>query len=520
MAKQSNAAPQKRGFFARLFGRREAVPKTARRNFAGARPVGSLASWQPQNWSADALARSDLDRLRARARSLARDNDYMRKFLNMVESNVIGRDGFALQMRVLLDNADEPDALANKAIEAAFSRWARRGVCDVTGQMSFTDLQRLLIRSVARDGEVLIRHISGFDNDYGYALQVLDIDRLDTGYNVPQQNGRNAVRMGVELNSYSRPVAYWLRTAHPGESYGQTGTGNLRERVPAEQISHIFLHDRPEQRRGFPWVASAIIGLQNLSGYQEAAIIAARVGASKMGFFKQTEDADNFMPPIDGQEVDNGRGSIDLIDSVEPGTFHELPQGYDFTPFDPDYPHANYDAFVKASLRGIASGLNVAYHSLANDLEGVNFSSIRSGTLEERDTWMTLQNWFAEAFLYAVFDRWIEAALLMGAIKMPPGKSLPAGKLDKFKACNWQGRRWSWVDPLKDINAHKEAVALTVKSRRDICAEMGLDFEDVITQIEQENQMLAEKGIIADIKPAASAAEPESEDSPNEENEA
>ena len=145
MAKQSNAAPQKRGFFARLFGRREAVPKTARRSFAGARPVGSLASWQPQNWSADALARSDLDRLRARARSLARDNDYMRKFLNMVESNVIGRDGFALQMRVLLDNADKPDALANKAIEAAFSRWARRGVCDVTGQMSFTDLQRLLI---------------------------------------------------------------------------------------------------------------------------------------------------------------------------------------------------------------------------------------------------------------------------------------------------------------------------------------------------------------------------------------
>lgn len=181
MAKQSNAAPQKRGFFARLFGRRDSVPQTARRNFAGARPVGSLASWQPQNWSADALARSDLDRLRARARSLARDNDYMRKFLNMVESNVIGRDGFALQMRVLLDNADKPDALANKAIEAAFSRWARRGVCDVTGQMSFTDLQRLLIRSVARDGEVLVRHISGFDNDYGYALQVLDIDRLDTG---------------------------------------------------------------------------------------------------------------------------------------------------------------------------------------------------------------------------------------------------------------------------------------------------------------------------------------------------
>ena len=108
----------------------------------------------------------------------------------------------------------------------------------------------------------------------------------------------------------------------------------------------------------------------------------------------------------------------------------------------------------------------------------------------------------------------------MGAIKMPSGKSLPAGKLDKFKACNWQGRRWSWVDPLKDINAHKEAVALSVKSRRDICTEMGLDFEDVIAQIEQENQLLAVKGIAAAVKPAAVAAESKPEETSDERPEA
>lgn len=495
MANHQAAAP-KRGFFARLFGKKPPEPPSGRRrNFAGARPFGALQSWQPQNWSADALARSDLDRLRARARSLARDNDYMRKFLQMVESNIVGREGFALQMRVPLDSSDQPDTLANRAIEAAFGRWARRGVCDVTGTLSFADVQRLLVRSVARDGEALVRHIGGFENGYGYAVQVLDIDRLDTDFNRPAQYGKNAVRMGVELNDYSRPVAYWLRTAHPGENHLLSETEQFHERVPAEQISHIYLHDRPEQRRGFPWVASAIIGLQNLGGYQEAAIIAARVGASKMGFFKQTEEADNFLPPIDGQEQDNGRGGLDLIDSVEPGTFHELPQGYDFTPFNPDYPHANYDAFVKASLRGIASGLGVAYHSLANDLEGVNFSSIRSGTLEERDAWMALQNWFTEAFLYDVFERWIAAALLHGAVKSAAGMPLPAAKLDKFSNHHWQGRRWAWVDPLKDINAHKEAVSLAVKSRRAIADEMGVDFDDVVAQIEQENQLLSEKGI-------------------------
>ena len=175
----NNPTVQKRGFFARMFGRKqpEQSQQGNRRNFAGAGRLGALQSWQPQNWSADALAQSDLDRLRARARSLARDNDYMRKFLQMVESNIIGREGFALQMRVPMDNSNSSDSIANRAIEAAFYRWARRGVCDVTGLLSFADLQRLLVRSVARDGEALVRHIWGFGNDYGYALQVLDIDR-------------------------------------------------------------------------------------------------------------------------------------------------------------------------------------------------------------------------------------------------------------------------------------------------------------------------------------------------------
>lgn len=493
--KKTPQTTQKRGFFARIFGKSSPEPprNPQKRHYAAAKIGGALQNWQPQNWSADALARSDLDRLRARSRSLARDNDYMRRFLQMAENNIIGREGFLLQMRVKMDNG-AADTLANQAIESAFWRWARRGVCEVSGGLSFADVQRLLIRSVARDGEALVRHIVGFDNEFGYALQILDIDRLDTDFNRAASQAQNAVRMGVELNAYSRPVAYWLRTAHPHDQHA-TQSLNVRERVPASEISHIFLHDRPEQRRGFPWVASAILGLQNLGGYQEAAIIAARIGAAKMGFFTKNDEADHFMPPIDGETQTNANGGVDLIDTVEPGTLHELPQGYDFKSFDPDYPHANYDAFVKATLRGIASGMGASYHNLANDLENVTFSSIRSGTLEERDNWLALQDWFINAFLFDVFDNWIQAALLCGAIKLPSGKALPASKLDKFGQHHWQGRRWQWVDPFKDIAAAEKAVALGVKSRRQIADELGVDFDDVIAQLEQETQLLQEKGL-------------------------
>ena len=101
----------------------------------------------------------------------------------------------------------------------------------------------------------------------------------------------------------------------------------------------------------------------------------------------------------------------------------------------------------------------------------------------------------------------------MGAIKLPSGKALPPAKLDKFKNSQWQGRRWSWVDPLKDIKTHEAAVSLAVKSRRDICAEMGLDFDDVLAQIEQENVLMAEKGIISTVSNSAAAVE----ETPNDE---
>ena len=169
--------------------------------------------------------------------------------------------------------------------------------------------------------------------------------------------------------------------------------------------------------------------------------------------------------------------------TAEAGSFDVLPQGYDFKSYNPDYPTNNYEAFFKSCLRGVAVGWGVAYNSLGNDLEGVNFSSIRSGTLEERENWMVLQSWMIETFMRPMFMDWLESALLKGAITMPNGFALPAGKLSKFAEHNWQGRRWQWVDPMKDIEAGRLAVKSGISSPQIIAAQQGVDIDDVIQSI-------------------------------------
>jgi lambda family phage portal protein len=155
-----------------------------------------------------------------------------------------------------------------------------------------------------------------------------------------------------------------------------------------------------------------------------------------------------------------------------------------FQPFNPDYPSAMFADFVKANLRGIASGLGVAYHALANDLEGVSFSSIRSGTLEERDSWMMIQEWFSSSFLERVFAEWLPSALAFGQVTMVNGSALPMAKIDKFRPHSWQGRRWEWVDPLKDIEADIAAINAGLKSPQSVAAKLGLDYEDLLVEIQ------------------------------------
>jgi lambda family phage portal protein len=150
---------------------------------------------------------------------------------------------------------------------------------------------------------------------------------------------------------------------------------------------------------------------------------------------------------------------------------------------------------MKTRLRSIASGMGVTYHGLANDLEGVNFSSIRSGTLEERDAWMVLQDWFAESFLRPVFAEWLRWSLTLGAIRYPAGAALPIAKLDKFTDHTWLGRRWGWVDPLKDIEAARLSIKTGIASPQMIAAQNGVDVADMLQAIADFETQVAAAGV-------------------------
>ena len=478
------------GLFDR-FRRQEAAPRveptvprrltpTRRRGFDGGQESRLLYSWIAGNSSADRDVRQALKVMRARSRDLADNNDYARRFLQVLENNVVGPDGVRLQARAKRQDGrlDEPD---NALIEDRFKQWAKRGVCTVDGRHSLNSAARLVLRSVARDGEVLVRLVRGpqAQNRFEFALQIIESDQLDFDYWAVARNG-NEIRMGVEIDGFNRPVAYYLLPYHPGDDVMRRGATE-RERVPAENVLHIYKADRPGQTRGVPWIASAIVRLKMLGGYEEAELVAARTASAKMGFFVSLDG--------EGGPVEDKTPDGDYLTDAQPGSFERLAHGEDFKPFDPQHPTTAFSEFVKALLRGTSAGLGVSYHALSNDLSEANYSSLRQGALEDRDAWRTLQSWLIECFYEPVYAAWLEPAIMSGALP------LPFSRLDKFRAAEWQARGWQWVDPLKEVNANKIAVEQGFKSRRQVVGDTGKDFEAVIDEIAADQALAESKGV-------------------------
>lgn len=457
----------------------QATPQV--RKFQAARIDRLSADWLATQVSINEELRGDLDLLRRRGRELVNNNDYARKFREMCQDNIIGPGGVRLQVRVE-DRPGQPDRMANQAIEGAWRDWSAR--CDVTGKQPLRDLCETLVGGLPSDGEFLVRMVRGADagNRFNFALQLIDVDRIDTTYN--GQHAGNSVIMGVEVDAYRRPLALHIFAAHPNDGIH---TSRQRVRVPVADLIHGFKVERAEQLRGIPWMAPGMLSLHHLGNFKLAALLAAEHGANHYGFFTTPDGT----APIGGVTGDDPT----QITTSQPGTFDTLPAGVSFQAFDSKYPEQNFGPFVKTTLQRIASGWGVAYHSLANDLEGVSFSSIRSGTLEERDRWMADQEWFVATFLEPVFRAWLQMALLSGAVVMPNGSALPAAKIEKFSRHEWQPRRWDWVDPKADTEANILKVKAGLMAPQDLAAAMGYDFDDVLSRIKAAQDLADEYGV-------------------------
>jgi lambda family phage portal protein len=496
-------------------------PKRATRQYAGARVSRLTTGWGTASTSEDAELSSSLRALRDRCRALVRDAGYAKRAKVVVVNNVV-HVGIGLQANVRSTRGERFDRV-NESIEKAWADWCRADSCHTGGSLHFADLERALMGQVFETGEIFVRlHFAPFGRSaVPLALELIEPERIADDFQQPPPGSVGEYRLGIEQDVFGRPLAYWIRDRHPNEAHVRPGRSDRLVRVPAAEIIHLRIIERWPQSRAVPWMHAVARKLNDVDGYTEAEIVAARGAANYMGVIES--DADDF-----GEQQDDGTTQMEL----QPGIVERLRPGEKFDLVAPNRPNAAADQFIRLMLREIASGIGLSYESLSRDYSQSNYSSSRLALLDDRDLWRVLQGWFIRTFRQRLHETWLQQAVLARAISAISVEEYAINPA-KFEAVQFKPRGWGWVDPTKEVEAYKEAVKAGFTTVGDVVAATagGLDLEDVANARRDELELFEELDLTFDTspevyvkaqaKPAEPAAEPAAakpaEDDPEDE---
>lgn len=449
-------------------GLRRARQRSALRNYAAGRQRVGQKYWRAAPSGPNAEIEPALELLRSRSRQMVRDNPYAARAVTVLVAHQIGTGITA--------------RISNPDVQLLWDAWAAR--CDHDGMHDIGGLMALAARTMAEGGEALIRIRTLSQAEarrrglpVPITLQVMEGDMLPLSTTYLPRPSR--IENGVEFSADGTRVAYHLRREHPGElrRMGETPIEDL-ERVPADQIIHLFRVLRPGQVRGVPDFAPVLLRMKQLDDYEDATLETAKA-QSLLGVFITTPDP--LETPTGG---DTDTPAFDLY----PGMVHNLPSGTEPRFLTPGGA-GGFEPFALHQLMAIASGMGVTYDQITGDLRQANYSSLRAGKIEfrrkvEQDQW--------QLFIPRMCDRLWAAFAATAAI---------GGAASDMATVKWQPPRFEMIDPNKEISAAVDSVRAGFETWDQVVSSFGYDPTEQADEIARSNERFDARGLILDVDP-------------------
>lgn len=424
-----------------------------------------------------AVTRGAVDALRNYARHLERNHDIARGALDILVRNTVGANGITIEPQPR--NADGSiDTQTAAALLALWTDWWARP--EVSWTFDWPHAQRMLARSLFRDGEVLFQEIAGpvpyldHGSKVPYSLELLEADFLPLNYDDLDRN----VVQGVERNAWGRAVAYHVYKQHPGDA-GLLATLD-RKRVSADSMRHIAMRDRIGQVRGISIFASVLARLDDVKDYEESERIAAKVAASMAAVIKKGA------PDIYGQTTngDDGKPKPRELKFAPGMIFDDLLPGESIETIDSSRPNAGLKDFRDGQLRAVSAGVGVSYSSMSKNYDGT-YSAQRQELVEQWGAYGVLQQFIGAQCIKPVWRSFVGTAINSGLVRIPR-----AADLSRLYDAHFIGPSMPWIDPYKEMQAMDLAETAGYMSGPEIIRRRGATPSDVI---EQESAWLEQR---------------------------
>ncbi|HME97114.1 MAG TPA: phage portal protein [Methylomirabilota bacterium] len=452
---------------------------------AGRRTQG----WRWTTGDAAASMGTALGTLRHIARDLERNNGWAKSTLRGLANRVIG-------WGIMPDTEAMPST-----VRARWEAWANTTACDADGRQTFAGLQKLAIKTMARDGEVLVRRRwrTMADVEGGLPLpmqlQLLEPDYLDPLKDGLTTPGGGRIVQGVEFDAIGRRVAYWMLPEHPGSSFVPS-RGTASGRIPAAEVLHIFPADRVGQVRGPSSFAPVVLTLKDFDEYEDAALMKQKIAACLAVI---TSDVDGTSPALGSTTTEDPS-----IDRLEPGMILNAAPGRSVTVVDPPSV-SEHGPFTQTMLRKIAAGMPAtSYEDLTGDYSQVNFSSARMGRLR---AWDDVEDWrwlvLVPQFCDPIWAWFLQA---MAVLEEVPTRA---------RTIEWTAPAAPMIDPEKEGLAYQRNVRIGALTWPEMVRERGYNPTRQLREISEWNKKFDAAGVVLDSDPRTTSQQGQPRDAAN-----
>lgn len=449
------------------------------RAYEGASTRHTLSTWGQTSYGPTGAITSDVSVLRNRLRALVRNNNYIRRIVNIKASEIVGS---GVSPAWTTENVE-----LNKELKSHWDTWVDEA--DYYGLLNFQGLLQLIVKTLSVCGELIVQFVYPRRDSLfmPFQLKLMEPEYLISD-SYPLQNN-NVLFNGIELSPGGRRVAYHLHREHPDEIISWTG-GYSTIRILAKHILHIFEPQRCGQMRGEPELSSVVEAAYNIGNYNTSERIRKNAAACFCAFIYSEEgEADNAdLPTIDAVNVDdadtggNVTNNEDYVATLEPGLLQYLLPGQKVEFSNPVDVGGNYEAWMYRQLTELAAGADMLYEHITGDYKRVSYSAMKSAIIPQRRLWKSKQeNILVFQFCRPIIAKWLDILVLSEKISIPDYWE----NRRKYQKIVWSFCGWDWLDPEKEAKGYKTLVRCGFETRDGV---IGLRTNRSPSELDEEQQ--------------------------------
>jgi len=368
--------------------------------------------------SADYFMRDSRTALVNESRDFDRNNMIYESVVNRAVDNILGSNGFTL-------NVTTPSRYVNEYIEKEL--WADFALYpEMRGMHSWHEIESIVLRDLIVAGDVLANKARKQGK-----LQIIESERIQSPWN--EKN----VEQGVEMSSLGVPIRYWI-SQNPDTYYG----GNYAKISAKDCIFVGNFMKRVSATRGIPALTSAFPNIHRINDILDSEAIAWQL-LSRFAVSVTQKEAGGPDSEVDPLKSGTDGDVTSRIHDVDQGTIFWGEDGESINGITQDRPASNFSESIRMYLRLLGNPLGIPLELVLLDWSQTNYSSARA-SLEQA---------------YLAFERWQQLMIRQfhtRVYKWKVGEWMAKGLIPNGKEYlrhEWITPPFPWVDPEKEANA-------------------------------------------------------------------